>query len=192
METWLTSDLHLGHENIIKYCDRPFQDVREMDGVIIDHWNTMVGPRDMVYVIGDVSFHSSERTVELVRSLNGYKVLLKGNHDLRRTDTFWLRAGFDSVLDQTIIKSRNGVDIELSHYPFWGGYTPATKILFHGHSHNQFKGKIHIANGRSLLNFSVECWDYKPVHIEQAFTTVEQMNHQLEADGKVIFKIGDL
>lgn len=191
-ETWLLSDLHLGHANIIRYCDRPFADAEEMDRVIIENWTKTIAARDTVYVIGDVCFHNSERTVEIIQALPGYKVLLKGNHDLRRTDTLWTRAGFGVVTDSTVIHDRTYRAVELSHYPFWGGHAPKTPILFHGHSHNQFKAKIHTTNGRVLLNFSVECWEYKPVHIEQAFDTVDRIEAKFKEDGQTVFGIGEV
>ena len=55
---FFTSDQHFGHKNIIKYCDRPFESVTQMDDEIIACWNSVVSPSDTVYVIGDVSFYN--------------------------------------------------------------------------------------------------------------------------------------
>ena len=50
---FFTSDLHLGHANIIRYCDRPFANVGEMDAELIRRWNETVGEEDVVYFLGD-------------------------------------------------------------------------------------------------------------------------------------------
>ncbi|WP_258934193.1 hypothetical protein [Nesterenkonia pannonica] len=52
MTTFFTSDHHFGHANIIRYCDRPFADVAEMDEAMIDRWNETVSPDDEVWVLG--------------------------------------------------------------------------------------------------------------------------------------------
>ena len=57
---FFTSDLHLSHRNIIKYCKRPFIDENEMNEAIISRWNSIVSPKDIVYVVGDVTFEKDE------------------------------------------------------------------------------------------------------------------------------------
>ena len=76
-----TSDLHFGHKNIIKYENRPFNSVEEMDEELIRRWNNKVGKNDEVYILGDFAFASGRRVNELLDRLNGRKYLLRGNHD---------------------------------------------------------------------------------------------------------------
>jgi len=78
---YFTSDTHFGHTNIIKYCNRPFKDAGEMDRFIITEWNKIVTPDDTVYHMGDVAFTSPERLKHILANLNGYKILVLGNHD---------------------------------------------------------------------------------------------------------------
>lgn len=78
---YFTSDLHFGHKNIIKYEDRPFSSVEEMDEFLIYKWNSKVGKNDEVYILGDFGFVSGTRANELLDRLNGKKFLIKGNHD---------------------------------------------------------------------------------------------------------------
>ena len=47
MNIWVTSDLHFGHKNIIKYENRPFKDIEEMDKAIIELWNKTVKKDDL-------------------------------------------------------------------------------------------------------------------------------------------------
>lgn len=72
------SDTHFGHENILKYCDRPFKNAKEMDEVIIANWNSVVDRNDIVYHLGDFSF--AEPT-QYTKRLNGNIILILGNHD---------------------------------------------------------------------------------------------------------------
>ena len=94
MSLFFTSDTHFGHTNIIKYCKRPFLldpsrgfvdrnlDTDEMDEALIKNWNSVVQPSDTLYHIGDLAFYKDQRkTMNLLRRLNGNKVLIRGNHD---------------------------------------------------------------------------------------------------------------
>lgn len=76
---FFTSDLHIGHQNIIKYCQRPFKDIDDMNESLIRNWNKVVRNGDLVYHIGDFSFR--ERGLEYERRLNGNIVHILGNHD---------------------------------------------------------------------------------------------------------------
>ena len=95
MRTFFTSDSHFGHDNIIKHCgrpcrERPFRDSAEMDRALMDAWNSVVSPGDLVYHLGDFSLRSPE-TVDafLKKKLNGIKHLIVGNHDRTHGVTGW-------------------------------------------------------------------------------------------------------
>ena len=86
MSTFLIADTHFGHANIIRYCNRPFADVEEMDRTLRDCWNTAVGPGDDVIVLGDFACRlAPDRLRRLFDSLSGRKHLIVGNHDDRNT-----------------------------------------------------------------------------------------------------------
>lgn len=78
---FFTSDIHFGHKNIIKYNNRPFSSVAEMDQKIIENWNRVVSQSDTVYHLGDFAFSKIDRIVEILKQLNGNKVMILGNHD---------------------------------------------------------------------------------------------------------------
>ena len=81
-KTFFTSDLHFGHENVIKFDNRPFKTVEEMDAELIRRWNSKVGKDDLVYVLGDMIWKSRNGEAEqLIKSLNGQIILIKGNPD---------------------------------------------------------------------------------------------------------------
>lgn len=78
MNFWWTSDTHFGHRKIIEYCDRPFTSVEEMDEVLIQNWNNVVQPLDVVYHLGDFCFGKPMKYIE---RLNGYIKIIPGSHD---------------------------------------------------------------------------------------------------------------
>ncbi|OUN81344.1 hypothetical protein B5G06_10770 [Flavonifractor sp. An52] len=51
---FFTSDLHLGHENCIRLCNRPFSSIEEMDETLIENWNRKITGKDTVYILGDL------------------------------------------------------------------------------------------------------------------------------------------
>lgn len=80
-KVWFTADTHFGHKNIIKYCDRPFKDVVEMNAMMIEKWNAKVGKDDIVFHIGDFAFIKDKPLLDLIHNLNGKIILIPGNHD---------------------------------------------------------------------------------------------------------------
>lgn len=56
---YFTADTHFGHENVIRFCDRPFSSANEMDEAMIANWNARVKGDDTVYVLGDMFFRST-------------------------------------------------------------------------------------------------------------------------------------
>ena len=76
------ADLHLGHNNIIRHCNRPFKDVNEMDAVLIRNWNNTVRNDDDIYILGDVCYTKGDiSTIDYLKRLNGRKYIIIGNHD---------------------------------------------------------------------------------------------------------------
>jgi len=78
---FVTSDTHLGHANIIKYCDRPFNSVEHMNRTLIDNINIKVPPRAILFHIGDFALGTPEQIRDMVRSINATVCLVRGNHD---------------------------------------------------------------------------------------------------------------
>lgn len=127
------SDLHFGHENIIRLCNRPFSSVEEMDKAMIDNWNAVVKPNDEVYILGDFCFKGVNSAESYVKKLNGKKYLICGNHDKMNSE---LRKCFEWVRDYAEVHDE-GKKIVLSHYPMveWNGFFHGS-LHFYGHIHN--------------------------------------------------------
>ena len=79
---FFTGDLHFGHAIVIAFDNRPFKTVEEMDAELIRRWNNKVGKGDLTYVLGDMIWKArNDDAPELIKSLNGQIILIKGNHD---------------------------------------------------------------------------------------------------------------
>lgn len=126
---WFTSDTHLDHKNIIKYCNRPFSSIQEMNETIINNWNSVVSKEDTVYHLGDFAFG---KVNEFANKLNGKIVLIKGNHD-----TIPHNHMFAEVCDTKIVTIDNHM-IFMSHFAHrvWPRSHHNTWHLY-GHSHNR-------------------------------------------------------
>lgn len=95
---YYTSDLHLGHENIIAHCSRPFSDAEEMDRTIITNWNSIIKDNDDVYILGDIAFKLTDHdSIPKIKSLKGRKHLIVGNHDVKNLKDARFRECFVSV-----------------------------------------------------------------------------------------------
>lgn len=154
MKVFIISDTHFGHENIIKYCNRPFSSVEEMDQTMIKRWNETVSNNDIVIHLGDFSFYCKDKTREIIKQLNGKKILIMGNHD-NYSEQFYRDAGFHTVSRFPIIYDNFYM---LSHAPLQ--LTETTPYAnFYGHVHNDGKYQD-TANTKCV---SVERTGYRPV-----------------------------
>ena len=143
------ADTHFGHNNAIKYDNRPFKSVEEMDDAMIQLWNETVKDDDTVYILGDFSWYKEDKTASILQKLKGYKILIKGNHD--RVSPKVARC-FSRVCDYAEVKDGNERVI-LSHYPimFWNGMFRDTVHLY-GHVHNTIQYEYCLNIGRELRN----------------------------------------
>lgn len=85
---WLTADNHINHKNVVKHCPGrainggfDIDDIEAHDKWMIDKWNSTIGKKDTVYIIGDFSFANREETIKILNKLHGLKHLVLGNHD---------------------------------------------------------------------------------------------------------------
>lgn len=153
---YFSSDWHLGHSNIIKFCNRPFASVSEMDKAIIDNYHSIVKEDDDFYFLGDFSWYRDGRSVAYWNSLPGRKHFITGNHD----DFLERNVIMTPLMDITI----NKFPVTLCHYPLlsWNR-SHFGAISLYGHHHTLdttivFPGK--------RVNVSCDLWDFKPVSWE--------------------------
>lgn len=168
---FVTADNHFGHYNIMNYENRKERmnivDVDEHDARLVANWNSVVGKKDLVYILGDFSFHKPLKTMEILKSLNGDKVLIEGNHDIiYLKNKMFDKTLFKAILDYTEI-NYHGQPICMMHYPIQDfKYKDRPKTPFvhlHGHIHS-----IPKCVPRHSYNVGVDINNYKPVNIKEA------------------------
>lgn len=137
MSVFFTSDLHFGHKNCLKYDKRDFPTIEAHDEALIERWNSVVGNRDDVWVLGDISWRSPDETVEIFRRLKGTKHLCIGNHDKPLLRDRYVRRLFSEIVEYKEIYLRNNRGIVLCHYPIL-----SYRNQFHGWHH--LYGHVHV------------------------------------------------
>ncbi len=146
-KVWFTSDTHFSHANIIRFCKRPFANIQEMNEFIINEWNKVIGPDDTVFHLGDFAWGGSAVWTDVLSRLNGHKILIIGNHDIKN-----LRANYSKYFDAITFQMQilvEGQTIILNHYPFLafgGAYRdqPVWQLFGHVHSQKHQYGFNHI------------------------------------------------
>ncbi len=127
---FFTADEHYFHSKIIKYCNRPFDDVDQMNSAMIDNHNKIVKSNDITIHAGDFSFGDKQKTRTIIKQLNGDHVFIMGCHDR------WLKG--NSTIPQIWSKRINGQLIVVCHYAMkvWKASHYNSWHLF-GHSHGK-------------------------------------------------------
>ncbi len=156
MNIFFTSDHHFGHKRIIELASRPFASVEEMDEVLIERWNAIVAPGDLVYHLGDFAFADHAPYLE---RLKGQKRLILGNHDhANRVNKAVGWSTVDSLLHVTLPCE---TPVVLCHYAMrvWNRSHHGA-LHFYGHSHGNLEGDA------QSCDVGVDCWGFEPVNLD--------------------------
>jgi calcineurin-like phosphoesterase family protein len=152
------SDQHFQHKNIIKYASRKFDGdlaLENMNAHMVACYKKTVSKNDIVIFGGDVSFGSLASAKEMLKGLDGTKILVLGNHDFVRGE-YRDHDIFDYVVSAFAFKMTNGQKVWCTHVPIESSFLDGDVINLHGHTHDKV-----IAGGRHV-NMSVECVNYTP------------------------------
>lgn len=170
---YFTSDLHLGHKNVIDFCDRPFASLELMHEVLISNINKAVKPQDTLFVLGDAFMNLSGTEIKVLLSrINGKVILVQGNHDHKLS----LSHGWTAILQHATI-ALGRTHVTLSHYPLkqtlWHRIRdgkahkaerrpPRSGKLWHLHGHVHAKKRIDpLYPGQ--IDIGVDANDFRPV-----------------------------
>ena len=178
MNYWFTSDYHFFHKNIIKYENRPFKSVEEMNETIIKKHNERVKDGDIVYFLGDYAFYASKakqfrgegmpiRAENILKKLKGKFQMIRGNHD-KSTNKI-------NIPNYRIILNKGGIYINLIHRPQdtviydYSYYYPLTLA---GHVHSKWQTKEIEKDGKIglIVNVSIENNNYYPFKFDEILT----------------------
>lgn len=187
MAHWFTSDLHFGHVNILKYCNRPFANIEEHDAALVNNWNAKVKPEDIVFILGDFSMNRYA-ACKFAPLLNGTKYLIPGNHDVVHprfgnkaeiAKEAYNAAGLN-VCNINAILVAGYHDLRMNHFPAGKHYAKFEKWLppehvegqwhLHGHTHQTTRIEGH------NVHLGVDAWSYSPVSLEDIVELIEQQS----------------
>lgn len=135
-KVFFSADLHVCHQRIIEYAERPFSSTDEMDATLILNWNSVVRENDIVFCLGDFGLGSSEKLKNILNQLHGEIHLIKGNHDFRLTKG--VLSMFKEVTLEKLIEV-DGYKILMNHYPLlcYSGSHRSDVFQLFGHVHTR-------------------------------------------------------
>lgn len=187
---YFSSDWHLGHANIIKYDDRPFRSVEEMNEVIITNVTKRLNKGDSLYFLGDFALTRSSNEMEgwmKDLSYTGANLyFIKGNHD--KADTLKLYNRYGTYLGEQKkikipdLKAQDGIqEIVLNHYRMdvWDKSHHSAWHL-HGHSHHSLPERTDsrcIDVGINGKDYNYDLLDYQMVSNYMAKKTYKPIDH---------------
>lgn len=155
---YVISDLHFNHKNILDYERNEFNDINEHDEYIVLRWNKTVKKDDTVYFLGDLTMHMDKEYIsELISGLNGYKIMIMGNHDVKSAN-YYKNLGFNEVYDSPI--SLEDGKVVLSHEPIKEAWDSEYIINIHGHLHNN-----EVINNKNYICVSAKTVNYRPQNL---------------------------
>ena len=179
---FFTSDTHFHHANIINFCGRPFKNVEVMNETLIANWNSVVGPDDIVFHLGDFCLGGSAEWANILNRLNGKIYLIVGNHDIKN-----LRQGYYSRFEHIAMQMHIEVwkqKIYLNHCPFLcygGAYRDTWQLFGHVHTSKQNTGidapRLHMLFP-TQYDVGVDNNNFTPVSFEQVKRIIERQVEQ--------------
>jgi calcineurin-like phosphoesterase family protein len=164
--TFLFSDPHFDHKNIIRYAHRPFKNVEQMNKTILKNYNKIVKDNSSVFFLGDMTLRKGARGLNFwLKQLKGNIIYFRGNHDPR---------GYK----ETVIHVDN-LYFKLSHFPRnrgdWVGW------MIHGHVHDKWP---FINYDYKTINVSVDVTGFKPVRLSDIIKAVKKYEKGRVKEGR--------
>lgn len=164
---FFASDHHIDHQNILTFTRsdgtrlRDFESLEHMQEHIVAKHNSVVGKNDKVYFLGDFAMSHKAQSLEILRRMNGSKVLIKGNHDLCKPHAY-----LEHFKDIRAVHQFEGVI--LTHIPIHTQSLARWGVNIHGHLHsNQVTLDLAQIPDRRYFNVSMEAINYTPISLEQ-------------------------
>jgi len=193
MNRFFTSDHHFSHTNIIKLANRMFVDAEEMNEFMIGYWNAIVKPEDIVYHLGDFALGPIADSLPMASKLNGYKVLIPGNHDRifkgnKKKEINKFRRKYEQQFNSIWVNGGaltiGGINVLLSHFPYDSDSHGEDRYkeyrfkdngipIIHGHIHSN-KMISRSENGTLQIHVGVDAHNYLPVPEKEIYSLIRQ------------------
>lgn len=177
IEIWLTSDLHIGHDQPFIWQERGFKSVQEMNEEIVKRYNEIVHPEDIVYLLGDIIMGDSDETIKYLDRLVGNKIIVRGNHDSEHRISLYKAHGCQ-VVDALYLKYRK-YNFYLTHYPcITSNYdkdeplrVKMINVCGHYHTKNKFED---VDRGLTTYHVEVDAHNCYPVNIDKIIQDLKE------------------
>ncbi len=182
---YYTSDLHLGHKNVLKYDNRPFATIDEMNREIIARWNAKVKDEDHVYILGDFAYRTAQDPSYYLKQLKGRKHLVRGNHDKITVESKSAHKYLESIEGIQHIKDGDR-NVVLSHFPIaeWNAMKRGAYHIY-GHIHARKDDTYRFMSTREhALNAGCMINGYEPVSLEELIINNEK--HKVSGKREVL------
>ena len=180
---WFTSDLHFSHQAEFLWGPRGFKDQHEMNEALVENWNKVVKPDDVVYNLGDMALTDSEDALKYLLRLNGKHYWIYGNHDTKKKINLFLDEVpnlYDIGYAWVIKEGKHS--IYMSHYPTLTANFDDKKfsqhvISLHGHTHQKVNWLQ--STNPFLYHVGVDSHNNTPVHIDEVLADVKNRYNEL-------------
>lgn len=175
---FFASDHHFHHANILTFKRddgtplREFVDVDHMNEHIVEQHNRVVRPNDKVYFLGDVCMSRKASALDILRRMNGEKILIKGNHDQCSLSAY--AAHFKDVRG-----SHQFDGLIMTHIPIHPESLARWGLNVHGHLHYQVvRMPLSQIPDRRYFNVGMERINYTPISLEEVKKNARVLNYR--------------
>lgn len=180
---FITSDLHLSHDQEFLYSPRGFSSIKEMNEAIVEKWNTIVKPEDIIYNLGDMAMNDISAAIPYLKQLNGFQWWIRGNHDSMKK----IQQITDECKNISLISNPEAswatmfkygkIYCYLSHYPtltanYDEKHFNQHVIALHGHTHQQIN--FMYPNNPFCYHVGMDSHNCTPVSLDEIVTEVRQ------------------
>ena len=188
MSIWVTSDTHFGHDRDFVYGPRGFESISEHDKKIIENWNEVIQPDDVVYHLGDVMLNDNEYGMKCLSQLNGHIRIIRGNHDTPTRLALYETLPNVEVLGWAESIKFNHYNLYLSHHPTITSNLDFDKplkarlinICGHCHTSNPFED---MSNG-IIYHVEMDAHYCTPIKLEDAIEEIKSFMQYQNSDNK--------
>lgn len=174
-------DIHAGHGNSIRFDNRPWKTVEEMDEGLLRNINSRVTNDDTLVIAGDLTWYKGKKAYDFIRRMNGKKILVRGNHDYEYKPEFI--SLFEKVVDRLEIQDGDN-HVVVSHYPeFFYKNQRYGWIHLYAHVHMGVDYKLCEKIAQEIRDAGIPCraynigcmlWNFFPVTLDEILAREEQ------------------